>query len=217
MQFIETSVIGTRSAVLTFRRPGSPLTFLLVPMVHVAEQAFYDQVSVRLRACELIVAEGEPRARLPLHRKLARLRVDALVHQSVGFDPESFGIPILWPDAEKEPVKWLYAVLDAITAVPDWLILLRFPSKAFDITDLTGADGWAGGGSARVWRKLMLHERDKELLACLARIDRERSGEAIMVGLPWGALHMVAVSGYLFSELGYRVVAADWLTVRGGR
>ncbi|GAA3134441.1 hypothetical protein GCM10010466_26470 [Planomonospora alba] len=47
--------------------------------------------------------------------------------------------------------------------------------------------------------------------------DRERSGEPITVGVPWGALHMTAVAGRLFSELGYRVVAADWLTVRNAR
>ncbi|WP_431901370.1 hypothetical protein [Nonomuraea sp. bgisy101] len=217
MQFIETSIIGVRSAVLTFRRPGSPMRFLLIPMVHVAEQAFYDQVAERLRGCDLIVAEGEPYADLLLHRRISRIRVDGLVHQLVGLDVESLGVPLLWPDRDDDRGRWFSLVMDALTAVPDWLTTIRFPSGGIDVTDLTGHDGWAGGRAKQVWRKLMLHERDKRLLDLLTRIHEERGEEPITVGVPWGAAHMMAVAGCLFSEFGYRVVAAEWVTVRNAR
>ncbi|WP_203979236.1 hypothetical protein [Planotetraspora silvatica] len=188
-------------------------------MLHVAEQAFYDQVSERLRECDLIVAEGQPYADLPLHRRLARIRADGLVHQLVGLEVESLDIPVLWPDEDDEtkPARWLNIVIDTVAAVPDWLMAIRWPGRAIDITDLTGHDGWAGGRAKTAWRRAILHDRDKQLLDCLARIHQERGKEPITVGVPWGAAHMIAVAGYLFSELGYRVVAAEWLNVRTAR
>ena len=47
MQYIESSVIGLRSAVFTLARPGTPLRFVVLPMVHVAEPDFYRQVAAR--------------------------------------------------------------------------------------------------------------------------------------------------------------------------
>ena len=58
MQIIEESVIGVRSAVITFRRPATPMQFVLFPMVHFGTQGFYEAVSDRLRDCQLVVAEG---------------------------------------------------------------------------------------------------------------------------------------------------------------
>jgi hypothetical protein len=60
MQFIESSIIGLRSAVTTFTHPATPLRFILFPMVHVGEQQFYDEVAARVRLCQVIVAEGTP-------------------------------------------------------------------------------------------------------------------------------------------------------------
>ena len=60
MQFIESSIVGLRSAVTTFTHPVTPLRFILFPMVHVGEQQFYDEVAARARLCQVIVAEGTP-------------------------------------------------------------------------------------------------------------------------------------------------------------
>jgi hypothetical protein len=45
MQYIEASVVGVRSAVITFKRRVTPLRFVLIPMVHVAEPEFYREVA----------------------------------------------------------------------------------------------------------------------------------------------------------------------------
>lgn len=42
MQFIESSVAGVRSAVITLTRRDGPLRFVLFPVVHVAERSFHD-------------------------------------------------------------------------------------------------------------------------------------------------------------------------------
>jgi hypothetical protein len=60
MQFIEASIIGLRSAVITLKHQMARPRIMLFPMVHVGEQAFYDEVAARVRRCQLIVAEGAP-------------------------------------------------------------------------------------------------------------------------------------------------------------
>ena len=59
MQFIESSVVGVRSAVITLACRSGPLRFVLFPMIHVGERSFYAQVTARLRECAIIVAEGD--------------------------------------------------------------------------------------------------------------------------------------------------------------
>ncbi|MHB9755533.1 hypothetical protein ACYBSK_14285 [Streptomyces sp. BYX5S] len=58
MQIIEVTGLAARSAVITLRRTGSPLEFVLFPMLHVAAPTLYAQVTRRLQDCDLIVAEG---------------------------------------------------------------------------------------------------------------------------------------------------------------
>ena len=48
-QYIEASVIGVRSAVITLKRRNTPLRFVLIPMVHVAEPDFYRDVAAAPR------------------------------------------------------------------------------------------------------------------------------------------------------------------------
>jgi hypothetical protein len=43
LQYIESSVIGLRSAVFTLARPETPLRFAVFPMVHVAEPDFLSE------------------------------------------------------------------------------------------------------------------------------------------------------------------------------
>ncbi|MFD0851877.1 hypothetical protein ACFQ07_06575, partial [Actinomadura adrarensis] len=96
MQFIETSVIGVRSAMITLGRRTTPLRFVLFPMVHVGERSFYDEVAARASSCDLIVAESSPNDGAPMQLRMARLRLDDLVDQMVALDLEALGVPIIW-------------------------------------------------------------------------------------------------------------------------
>ncbi|MFE0455198.1 hypothetical protein ACFW2D_28825 [Streptomyces sp. NPDC058914] len=58
MQIIEVTGVRRPSAVITMRRTGTPLDFVVFPMLHVASPTFYSQVRIRLRECDLIVVEG---------------------------------------------------------------------------------------------------------------------------------------------------------------
>jgi hypothetical protein len=58
VQFLEASVLGVRSAVYTLRSPGHTTEFVLFPMVHIGEPAFYAAVEARLAGCDRILWEG---------------------------------------------------------------------------------------------------------------------------------------------------------------
>lgn len=58
MQILEVTGYAIRSAAVTLRRPETPMTFALFPMMHFAAPSFYKEVRRRMRSCELIVAEG---------------------------------------------------------------------------------------------------------------------------------------------------------------
>ena len=51
MQYIESSIIGIRSAVLTLKHRTTPLRFVLFPMVHMAEPDFYRSVAAQAADC----------------------------------------------------------------------------------------------------------------------------------------------------------------------
>jgi hypothetical protein len=96
MQFIESSIIGLRSAVTTFTRPATPLRFTLFPMVHVGEQQFYDEVAARARLCQVIVAEGTPSQFVPAQEWMAQQRWGPFVDQVASLRLESLGVPVCW-------------------------------------------------------------------------------------------------------------------------
>ncbi|SEH01583.1 hypothetical protein SAMN05444920_12131 [Nonomuraea solani] len=106
MQFIETSVVGMRSAVITLRRPLTRMAFKLFPMPHIAEPAFHGEVAERPRECHLIAAEGSATRYAPAHWLVARLRTGASADQPVALD---LGLP------EGEPLGYRPAGADWVT------------------------------------------------------------------------------------------------------
>jgi len=58
VQIIEVTDLGVRSAVIRLRRRETPLQFVLYPMIHMAEPAFYAAVTARLKRADVIVVEG---------------------------------------------------------------------------------------------------------------------------------------------------------------
>ena len=58
MQIIEVTDLAVRSAVIRLRRTGTPLQFVLYPMIHMAKPAFYAAVTRRLEQADVVVVEG---------------------------------------------------------------------------------------------------------------------------------------------------------------
>ncbi|MFG2004741.1 hypothetical protein ACGFNU_36870 [Spirillospora sp. NPDC048911] len=225
MQFIESSVIGVRSAVLTLGRRTSALRFVLFPMVHVGEQSFYDQVAGRAAGCALIVAEGARAGSAPVQERIARLRWDGLIDQTAALDLESLGVPVIFESATDEPEpertgteRLLDTAVDSAAAVGLRLLgRYRDPRgmSSLDEADVHD-DRWVRGRMARAIRKRVIDDRDERLVATLGEIHRKRHDDSIDVAVVWGAGHMYAVVSALRSEFGYYVQDAEWLVVRNG-
>jgi len=228
MQFIESTAMGVRSAVITLGRRTTPLTFVLFPMVHVGRRSFYDEVASRASACDLIVAEGGPDAP-PAQARMARLRWDDQVDQLNALDLESLGVPIIWEGGDTRPAEERARDREARstrarileTAVDSAFALgLRALGRYGDPRDRPGVDQvdmhdrWVPeGGIGGFLERKILAERDRRLVRTLGTIHRERHHEPVKVAVVWGAAHMTAVVDALRTDFRYVVRHAEWITV----
>ncbi|MFJ6574302.1 hypothetical protein ACIQNU_43670 [Streptomyces sp. NPDC091292] len=229
MQIIEVTGYAVRSAVITMRRAGTPLEFVIFPMLHVASPAFYSQVRIRLRGCDLIVLEGirgksvRVRALTLAYRFAPRRRSSGLQEQRDDLLlPE--GVPVINPDVTaaeaiadlKTLPRWMYLLLMIGAPVMGLVFALRGPRAFLDndvmVEDLPStleaeltADSPVGHA--------MTDRRDRRLLDALGEIHAERAGEPVRVAVVYGAGHVPAVVAGLRDRYGYRAREAEWLTV----
>jgi len=222
VQYIESSVIGLRSAVFTLARPVTPLRFVVFPMVHVAEPDFYRQVAERAGECDLIVAEGAPAGCTPAQEWMSRIRWDHLVDQMAGLDLEALGVPVQWEYAEHDRPRSsreqaVARVVDSAAAVA-LRVLGRYGSP-LGLPSLEQSDEhddrWERRDSrlGRIIEDRVLHDRDSRLVQALGAIHRERCDEKVKVAVVYGAAHIPAVVDFLSEHYRYRPGNARWLTV----
>lgn len=227
MQIVEHSVIGTRSAVLRLRRPGTELQFVVFPMFHVASPQFYAEVSERLRRCDLLVVEGvSGRSALvsaitSTYRIIPVNKRTGLVADNIAYG--SLGVPVIRPDLTAGEFARSWRRLPLRTRLIMWLampivaVLQLFGGRQrllgpevelddlptdLDDHELAGQlDGVFGGA------------REERLLAALSEIHQERGAERIDVAVVYGAAHTAAIVHGLLRRHGYRPRSGEWLTV----
>ena len=227
MQIVEAIEGRVRVAELRLRRRGSPLQFALYPMIHIGSPAFYAEVSRRLQHVHLVVAEGVGDSRVVAG--LTSVYVDAAdpgLDLVVQPDTDTPGVPVLRPDMSGEHFdeRWRtvplwqrgliwagargYSVAQRMVGSR---LLLR-ELEDWSLEDLPTERELAEHEALGDVERVIGDERDALLLATLDDIHRERSGEAIVVAVVYGAAHMRAVVTGLRRH-GYRVHAGEWLTV----
>lgn len=227
MQFIESSIVGLRSAVITLTHRATPLRFILFPMVHVAEQAFYDEVAARARLCQLIVAEGIPSEGVPAQSWMARHHWGHLVDQIAGLRLESLGVPVRWeaepPAGPRSTAQWFTSrTADIAGAATIGLARMFFNPQTLPSLDQAevydeSAENLTGSWLDRLVEYNLRTVRDARLMRVLDEIHRDRAAEPVKVGVVFGAGHMPAVTNHLCGQHGYIATDAEWLTVIQGR
>jgi hypothetical protein len=228
MQFIEVSITGVRSAVITLQRDQGPLRFVLFPMAHLGSPAFYRDVSARARDCELIIAEGISghsvvAATLTLAYRLpGRRRRMGLTRQRV--DLSGLGDRLITPDMTGRQLShaWrsvpLWQRLAAVCLAPAGAVLFwlfgtrRILARYLAMDDLPSPQLTQLRQSAPRLTEALLDKRDALLVEALARIFQDHQDEQIDVAVVYGAGHMPAVTQFLAGH-GYLPRGADWLTV----
>ncbi|GAA0426467.1 hypothetical protein Aca07nite_31900 [Actinoplanes capillaceus] len=232
MQIIEISDFAVRSAVVRLRRNGSPLCFVVYPMIHMADPAFFAAVSRRLRTADVIVTEGVGgdsgfsllgRALTLSYSVLRFNRRAGLVRQRI--DYQSSNAAIVNPDAtatefgtawRRAPLQQrmlIWLLLPAVMAVRLFGGTRTIWSRALEVNDLptTSDEQWV-----EQYPRLhdaLLGDRDEMLLEALYRLHEERHAEQIEVAVVYGAGHVPAIVHGLI-RYGYRPRSADWLTVK---
>ena len=229
MQIIEVTGYAVRSAVITMRRKGSPLEFVIFPMVHVASPTFYSQVRLRLRECDLVVLEGirgrsaGVSALTLAYRFAPRRRRNGLQEQREDLLlPE--GVPVVNPDVTAAEAmadlrtlpRWMYLLLMVGAPVMGLVFALRGPRAFLDvdgeIEDLPSTLRAEMLADSPV-EHAMTDRRDRRLLDALGEIEAEHGGERFRVAVVYGAAHVPAIVSGLWDRYGYRPREAEWLTV----
>ncbi|MBM2616578.1 hypothetical protein JIG36_13520 [Actinoplanes sp. LDG1-06] len=221
MQLTEVSIFGLRSVVLVFKHRDSPLRFVLMPVVHMGRPDYYRLLSERLARCQLIVAEmydgpsSTGLAYVTALRLTRQYRGGPLVHQNI--DYEALGVPTVWPDGRilegRRRRLPLAGWIDLALLVPYLTITMAVGGRDmlmrqnFEISDISEPRmRWA------LMNRLMLEERDRDLVATVQRIHTERRHEQIDVAVIYGAAHLPAVVRALAGGLGYRPQrGGEWL------
>lgn len=231
MQIIEVSQFaGVRSAVFTFRRPATALTFVVFPMVHLGERSFYAAVEARLRRCDLVVAEGVG----PGSRRAQEITRSyrwaegssrlGLVVQDI--DYRALGVPMVNPDMSGDEFdrgwrqrvpRWESALVRGLTPVVG-LGIRMFASRR-DLAAYLAMDDLRTPEEIEQWdleavRALLIDSRDRLVVDAIAAVHDRRSSEPIRVAVVYGAEHVRAIACGLHA-LGYRPGDGEWLTVFG--
>ncbi|WP_425837789.1 hypothetical protein [Streptomyces fractus] len=228
MQIIEVTGYAVRSAVVTLRRRGTPMEFVVFPMLHVASPTFYDQVRLRLRKCDLIVVEGirgksaAVSALTLAYRFAPRRSRNGLQEQRADLLPES--VPVVCPDVTaaeavadlKTLPRWMYLMMLLGAPVMGLVFALRGPRAFLDedmeLDDLPMTARAEMLADHPIGHAMSDH-RDQRLLDALDGIHAEHHTEPLRVAIVYGAGHVPAIVAGLRERHGYLPRDAEWLTV----
>lgn len=201
---------------------------LLVPMVHIADAAFYASVNERLNNCDNLIIEGVRSFRtrlltlsykIPARRKSLRLtlqrnqiRPQELDATVIHGDVSAAEFALSWAD-----VPWYerLVLLLVAPAIGIGLFIVgsrQLISRGHSVDSIPAESGATGAKSSAKFEKAILHDRDRHLLArieehVLANPDKEQ-----LTAILFGGRHMPAIAEVLMSGHGYRVKKSDWLT-----
>ncbi|KUN86290.1 hypothetical protein [Streptomyces griseoruber] len=233
MQFIEvTGLAGVRSAVIRFTGPGTGLSFLLFPMIHLGEPAFYREVADRLRRCDLVLAEGVGRkTRSPGAEALVASYEQLEYNERLGLvvqdiDYRALGVPVVCPDMSggefesgfrRLPLRERLLIATLVPAISAGMRMFgtrRYLARHMATEDLVSDTEQAVADGMPGLDDLVMRRRDRLLVRVLTEFHQaytSRTGP-FTVAVVYGAEHMRAASEALVG-LGYHAADAEWLTV----
>lgn len=224
VQIVESSVVGTRCAVLrSTRRAGGPVV-VVFPMLHVATPEFYREVERRLREFDLLVVEGIAGdsavgdALMATYKVIPANDESGLVEDDIPYG--DLGVPIVTPDVTAGEFDEGFRELPSKTRLMTWAAIPvvtvgqyfagRRAMLNLEVNDLPTAAEELRSEDWDEFMDLLLGRRDEQVLTALAEIVRDRGDEAIDVAVVYGAAHVPGILRGLYT-LGYRVVSAEWV------
>jgi len=230
MQFIEKNSFNVRSAVYHLKKDDTGLEFLLFPMIHVGSKEFYEEVSRRLTACDLILAEGVNSRKVNLltfsYRIVRKIRRMDLVTQQEGMIVSGFRDRIINSDMDGRAFdeRWSSLPLglraQLFLYIPFYAVyLFLFGTRGtlaenMALEDLQSSDEiLLQDESFEELDALLVDERDRQLITNLKKLHDSHGQDKKVVGVVYGAMHMRNAIRFLLGGLKYGVAKAEWVTV----
>jgi hypothetical protein len=226
MDIIDVSDMGVHSAVIELRRKGTPCRFTIYPMIHIGEASFYREVSARLAAHDLIVAEGII-GQSPTTSFLTQIYRSKALQARLGLEAQSHdlydvGVPVVRPDMTGPELerRWREVGLPEramwYMMTPAFRLYLdMFASREMVARHLqTDSDTLAiEEPSGLELIEIITDQRDILLCEAVTRIHNERCEEDINVAVVYGADHVAPLVAHLRARHGYVPRSGEWLRV----
>lgn len=227
MAYIEENNDSLVSVIHRLKKSGDALEFLLLPMLHVGTQEFYDEVGRRLMACDLVFAEGidSKRARLislPYRLAARSFRLN-LVSQTNALNVSNFKNKIVATDLTGASFdkNWsqlqLRLRITLLIAMPLSAIYLFFfvdrRKLANYILQKNSTSEYDRDDGFEEFARLVGGDRNRKLIQHIQQLYEERKKEPLTIGIPYGAKHMSRIMKFLLNRLGYRVIAFERITI----
>jgi hypothetical protein len=225
MDIVEAGGMGARTSVVELRARGSRVRFTLYPMSHVADPAFYAEVSARLARHDLIVAEGVRGRSRAVRLLTLGYRMAGRSRFGLQVQPKRLhevGVPVVLPDITGPEFQRRWGQIELRERA---LVCLLVPPVAVYLT-LFGTRRWIANHvaldddilnveepSGTGIEKLVSDYRDALLCAALTEIHETPRDADISVAVVYGAGHVRPVVDYLRSRHGYVVHSGEWLTL----
>jgi hypothetical protein len=229
MQIVDHNSFDLRVVVSRFRRRGSALEIVLLPMIHIGSPQFYDKITEHLRKADAVIFEGVRSRKGAVLRRMQRLLVrfnrDGLIHQREGLDSGALRAKLVHGDVSAATFEQEWAQIPIWMRMLMWAVL-PFAAIYLALTgskqemarrlareDLSSRDEILDRELPGTLKRAIVDVRDAHLLKFLTRYVEEHRDEARTVAVLYGAAHMRPVIDLLTEKLGYRVVSSDWVVV----
>lgn len=228
MRFIEKSDSGLEAVIHYLRKSGGRLEFVLLPMLHLGTQEFYDEISRRLGECDLVLAEGINSRNmnfltLPYRVAAKSWRLD-LLRQDKALSVARFKDKIVKADLNGRSFDEGWSRLSLILRLQLTFIspvialyLLFFVNRKklaehFLRKDST-LDHQRPDKDMEDFARLIGGDRNQSLIRHIKELDQSSGNKQIKIGIPYGAKHMSRISKFLLRRLGYRVIRLERIIV----
>jgi hypothetical protein len=230
MQFVEESILGVRSARLSFSSPTSRVRVTLFPMIHVGEPQFYQATYADAQSHDVVLLEG---VRSPITKRITRAyrwiegskRLSGLIVQpcfpndgsNAKFVHADFSGEEFEAEWRKVPlwIRWAVYVLSALIGLKRrWRYSRRQLAKNMgtedqpSLSELLAVSPETGGLTQGI-----LHARDERLIQCLRAELDDPVTQGKNVAVVYGAAHMRAVVRELTRDRNFSVSGAEWRTI----
>ncbi|MEP6849876.1 MAG: hypothetical protein ABI999_13550 [Acidobacteriota bacterium] len=230
MQFVEKNSFNVRSSVYSMRKGGSGIELLLFPMVHIGTRKFFEQVTERIKECDVVFLEGVGGKRADVltlsYRCIRFIRRMDLVTQQESLDIGSFREKIINADIRGSgfTAKWrgqsIWFRLLIYALVPVYSLYLalfgtrHLIAENIAVEDLESSDEvLLTDKDTEKFGDILVNHRDTIIIQFISDFLLRNAGQSKTVAIVYGALHMRNIMNYLSEVEGYRIVDSEWLTV----